>query len=75
MFYDESYRKFIFFGIRDPCLGTLMRMHDKEEKMPRLGPVCLIGCCLWVKGLHIVIKLQFFTSTFAALSGKFILQC
>jgi len=57
------------------CLGTLMRMHDKEEKMPRLGPVCLIGCCLWVKGLHIVIKLQFFTSTFAALSGKFILQC
>jgi len=24
------------------CLGTLMRLPDKEEKVPRLAPACLI---------------------------------
>ena len=26
------------------CLGILVRVPDKEEKVPRLAPACLIGC-------------------------------
>jgi len=26
----------------------LIRVHDKEEKVPRLVPACLIGCATYV---------------------------
>ena len=42
-FHDESYRKFILI-LPHWCLGTLLRVPDKEEKVPRLAPWCRVGC-------------------------------
>jgi len=59
IFHDKSLKNYL---LQSWCLGTLMRVPEKEEKVPRLAPAWVIGCVAYAMHywLHKIIKLAFF---------------
>ena len=59
IFHDESLKNYL---LQSWCLSTLMRVPEKEEKVPRFAPAWVIGCVAYAMHywLHKIIKLAFF---------------